>query len=143
MDEIDDILSFFQFPFFLLSLSNTLKTFLLKAYLHHFYSEIPLCILKRNLGWSTISISNLHQQLKFDNFLFLIHTKWFVLITKFLAGGHLEMWRSCVAVPDSHPFIAIVFFIESRDWHYNASTSHFKMAARRKLNDQNNSLGVN
>ena len=41
------------------------------------------------------------------------------------------MWRSCVAVPEPHSFIAIVFFIKSRDWHYNAHPSHFKMAARR------------
>ena len=33
-----------------------------------------------------------------------------------------------LAVRDSHSFIAIVF-IKSREWHYNAQTSHFKMAA--------------
>ena len=51
----------------------------------------------------------LHQQLKFDNSLYLIHTKWFVLIAEFLVGCHLEMWCSCITVPDPHSFPAIVF----------------------------------
>ena len=84
----------------------------------------------------------LHQQLTFDNSLYIIHAKWFVLINEIPAGRHLEMWRNCVAVTDPHSFIAIVF-IKSRDWNYNAQTSHFKMAARRKFNDQNKLLGVN
>ena len=56
------------------------------------------------------------------------------------SGRHFEMWRSCVAVPDTHSYIAIVF-IKSKDWNYNARTSHFKMAARNKIKDQNKSLG--
>ena len=84
----------------------------------------------------------LHQQLKFDNSLYIVHAKWFVLITEFPAGHHFEVWRSCVAVPSPHSFIAIVF-INSSDWHYNAHTSQFKMVARRKFNNQSKSLGVN
>ena len=61
-----------------------------------------------------------YKQLKFDNSLYIIHTKWFVLIIEFLAGRHLEMWRICVAVLDPHSFFSIVF-IKSRDWHYNAT----------------------
>ena len=85
----------------------------------------------------------LHQQLKFDNSLYLIHTKWFVLIAEFLVGCHLEMWCSCITVPDPHSFTAIVFFIKSRDWYCNANTSYFNMVANRKFSDQNNSFGMN
>ena len=43
----------------------------------------------------------LHQQLKFDNSLSIVHAQWFVLIINFPAGHHLEMWRNCVVVPVS------------------------------------------
>ena len=86
---------------------------------------------------------SLLQQLKFDNFLSIIHSKWSVkLIIEFLVGHHLEMWCSCITVPDPHSLIAIVF-IKSRDWHYNVQTSHFKMAAHRKFSDQKQSLSMN
>ena len=65
-------------------------------------------ILKGNLGCTTISISNksflnlcLHQYLKFDNSLYIVHAKRFVLITEFPTGSHLEMWRVCIVVPVS------------------------------------------
>ena len=77
----------------------------------------------------------LHQQLRFDNSLYIVHVKRFVLITEFPVGRH-------IAVPEHQSFIAIVC-IKSRDWHYNAHTSHFKMAACRKFSDQNKLLGVN
>ena len=35
------------------------------------------------------------------------------------------------------------FFQEFIDWIYNAHTSHFKMVACRKINNQNKSLGMN
>ena len=60
----------------------------------------------------------------------------------FSISSVFQMFRSCVAVPEPHSFIAIIF-IKSRDWHYNAYTSHFKMVACRKFNDQNKTLGVN
>ena len=72
----------------------------------------------------------------------MIHTKWFLLIIEFLASRHLEMWHSCIAVPDPHLFIAIVF-IKSRDWHYNAHMSHFKMVAHRKSMIKTNCLTWN
>ena len=50
-----------------------------------------------------------------------------------------DVWR-CSARPRS--IIAIVS-IKSRNWHYNAQTSHFKMAACMKFIDQNKLLGVN
>ena len=43
----------------------------------------------------------LHQHLKFDNSLYIVHAKQFVLIIEFPAGRHLEMWRLCVVVPVS------------------------------------------
>ena len=82
----------------------------------------------------------LHQQFNFDNSQYTNHAKLFVLSNEFLVGHHLEMWHSCIVVPDPHSFIAIVF-IKSRDWHCNSHTSHFKMSACRKFNDQNKSLG--
>ena len=35
------------------------------------------------------------------------------------------------------------FYQELGNWHCNATTSHFKMATRRKSSDQNKSLGLN
>ena len=43
----------------------------------------------------------LHQHLKFDNSLYIVHAKRFVLITEFPTGSHLEMWRVCIVVPVS------------------------------------------
>ena len=65
----------------------------------------------------------LHQQLKFDNSLFVIHTKWFVLITEFLAGRYLEMWRSCVAMPDPHSF-SCYFFLSRVETGTTTHTRH-------------------
>ena len=72
----------------------------------------------------------LHQQLKLDNSLNTVHAKRFVLITDFPAGRHLEMWHVYVVVPvstldknNSNERLGVR--------HSNATTSHFKMAARR------------
>ena len=40
-----------------------------------------------------------HQLLKFDNSLYIVHTKQFVLIIEFPKGCHLKMWCVCIVVP--------------------------------------------
>ena len=43
----------------------------------------------------------LHQQLKFDYYLYIVHAKRLLLIIEFPAGRHLKLWRMCVVVPVS------------------------------------------
>ena len=53
-----------------------------------------------------------------------------VLITEFLAGSHLEMWRSCAAVLDPHSLIAIVFLsrVETGTTTYTHHISRWRPA---------------
>ena len=67
----------------------------------------------------------LHQQLKFDNSFYIIHAKWVVLITELAASRRFEIWRCCVAVPELPLLYRNCFYQD-----YNATTSHFKTAAR-------------
>ena len=56
----------------------------------------------------------LHQQLRFDNSLYMIHAKWFVLIIEFHVGCHLEMWPNCIAVPDpTHSLLLFLSRVET------------------------------
>ena len=82
----------------------------------------------------------LHQQLKFDISVYIVHAERFVcFFTEFPAGHHIEM---CVAVQVS-TFYRNNSIERVEVWHCNATTSLFKMVARRKFSDQNKLLGVN
>ena len=81
----------------------------------------------------------LHQQLKFDNILYIVHAKWFVLIIDFPAGRHLEMRRVCQS-------LLLIKTIAINEWESGTATqlshiSNWRPAGN--FSDQNKSLSVN
>ena len=80
-----------------------------------------LCkLLKVNLSCPTTAIANKSfPQLVstsathiIDNSLYVIYTKWFVLITEFLVGHHgLEMWCSCIICSAGPPLVHCYYFL--------------------------------
>ena len=61
--------------------------------------------------------------------LYIIHTKWFVLINEFSEGRHLEMWRNCVVVPDpALSLLLSVSRVETGTTTYRRHISRWKPA---------------
>ena len=82
-----------------------------------------------------------YRQLKFDDSIYIIHAKWFVLFTEIPA---VVLKCDVVALQFKTTTRSLLLLLLSRvirrDWNYNECTSHFKMAACSKINGQNKSL---
>ena len=97
-----------------------------------------------------------HLAIATTSYLYIIHAKWFVSITEFLAGRLLEMWRCYVAdLQCQTPICLLLLFLSKRLAPQRTHAtfqdggpqkiSWSKQIAWReqKFHDQNKSLGVN
>ena len=93
----------------------------------HLFIPNSLCFIRQTVFLNLY----LHQQLKLDNSLYIIHTKWFVLLTEFLGGCHLEMWR--IALQCQNPTRSFLLFLSRVETGTTTHTRHIQDGGTQKI----------